>query len=176
MKYPLSQAALCMLACGLLASPLALSNQVVALDFGTLPGGDDQYSADFGNGFTMTASTHYDVYGDEILLHGNCCADFSVTFEYNNGEIFDFLQVENQGGYWFDISASNGMSAVFEQDYGIKNFGAGWTDLTWIKIGSRNSTYVKGPIFAVASVPVPAAIWLFGSALGLLGWMRRRAV
>ncbi len=28
----------------------------------------------------------------------------------------------------------------------------------------------------VALVPVPAAVWLFGSALGLLGWMRSRAV
>lgn len=28
----------------------------------------------------------------------------------------------------------------------------------------------------VEVVPVPAAVWLFGSALGLLGWMRRRAV
>lgn len=26
-----------------------------------------------------------------------------------------------------------------------------------------------------ASVPVPPAVWLFGSALGLLGWLRRRA-
>ena len=25
-------------------------------------------------------------------------------------------------------------------------------------------------------VPIPAAVWLFGSGLGLLGWMRRRAV
>jgi len=26
-----------------------------------------------------------------------------------------------------------------------------------------------------AAIPVPAAVWLFGSALGLLGWARRRA-
>ncbi len=27
----------------------------------------------------------------------------------------------------------------------------------------------------IAPIPVPAAVWLFGSALGLLGWVRRRA-
>ena len=29
---------------------------------------------------------------------------------------------------------------------------------------------------AVTTVPVPAAVWLFGSALGLLGWTRRRMI
>lgn len=29
--------------------------------------------------------------------------------------------------------------------------------------------------FATTTIPVPAAVWLFGSALGLLGWVRRRA-
>ena len=28
---------------------------------------------------------------------------------------------------------------------------------------------------AIEVIPVPAAVWLFGSALGLLGWVRRRA-
>ena len=42
-------------------------------------------------------------------------------------------------------------------------------------------TKVNTPIFTgvvgidVNVVPVPAAIWLFGSAVGLLGWVRRRA-
>ncbi len=29
--------------------------------------------------------------------------------------------------------------------------------------------------FTLTQVPVPAAVWLFGSGLGLLGWMRRKA-
>jgi hypothetical protein len=29
--------------------------------------------------------------------------------------------------------------------------------------------------FSAVAVPVPAALWLFGSALGLLSWMRRKA-
>ena len=32
-----------------------------------------------------------------------------------------------------------------------------------------------GELMTFQVVPVPAAVWLFGSALGLLGWVRRRS-
>ncbi len=41
-------------------------------------------------------------------------------------------------------------------------------------IGSLGVTAINGLSFATQVVPVPAAAWLLGSALGLLGWLRRR--
>jgi len=43
------------------------------------------------------------------------------------------------------------------------------TDLTL-----ENGTPTSGYAMTFSTVPVPAAAWLFGSALGLLGWARRR--
>jgi hypothetical protein len=67
-------------------------------------------------------------------------------------------------------------------EYGfINNLGTGFVECTYAVCGLDNplATY---PIYSegsetswsVAAVPVPAAAWLFGSALGGLGWMRRR--
>lgn len=41
--------------------------------------------------------------------------------------------------------------------------------------GEFGSNFMSKGI-AVTTVPVPAAVWLFGSALGLLGWIRRRCI
>jgi len=37
------------------------------------------------------------------------------------------------------------------------------------------SSQVTGTVTALAPAPVPAVVWLFGSALGLLGWVRPKA-
>jgi hypothetical protein len=40
--------------------------------------------------------------------------------------------------------------------------------------GFKDQPFINGSISpVVASVPIPATVWLFGSALGILGWMRR---
>ncbi len=54
---------------------------------------------------------------------------------------------------------------------GVVTAGGGDSLLLSIQTGN-NSIYEVAITTAV--VPVPAAVWLFGSALGLLGWMRRR--
>jgi len=40
---------------------------------------------------------------------------------------------------------------------------------------SSSDTFAVWEFTVAGAIPVPAAVWLFGSALGLLGWVRRRA-
>ena len=40
--------------------------------------------------------------------------------------------------------------------------------------GQTNNNSMVFATLDSAVVPVPAAVWLFGSGLGLLGWFRRR--
>jgi hypothetical protein len=49
-------------------------------------------------------------------------------------------------------------------------------DTTWIRLGASldDTDIVEMARFSPAVVPIPAAAWLFGSALGMLGWIRRR--
>jgi len=68
------------------------------------------------------------------------------------------------------IAQSAGTSAITIDESGVSR---GWSDSSDLSIIS-GVIYNQGSV-TVSAVPVPAAVWLFGSALGLLGWARRRA-
>jgi hypothetical protein len=70
-------------------------------------------------------------------------------------------------------------TSVFLNSTTLNNFvlGSGWTNLQSLVISSGDAANVGVAMdnIVVSTVPVPAAVWLFASGLGLLGWMRRRA-
>lgn len=64
----------------------------------------------------------------------------------------------------FGAGASNDFSVTLQNTLAAITSESG--DLAWIQ---------KKLVLGVAVIPIPAAVWLFGSALGLLVWVRRRA-
>ncbi len=62
-----------------------------------------------------------------------------------------------------DLSAGTHFLQLLLEDHGSTNGYA---------VEITADTFIPGP--PAPQVPIPAAVWLFGSGLGLLGWMRRR--
>ena len=60
--------------------------------------------------------------------------------------------------------------------YSIATLGAGWENLSSVVFGpSGNGTALVLDNIVVDVVPIPAAVWLFGTALMALGWFKRAA-
>ena len=81
-------------------------------------------------------------------------------------------------GYATFTDFVSGMKAVeLDLSPGINwsthSFDSDWNNLEYVKIQSWAGDVAIDNISANI-VPVPAAVWLFGSGLGLLGWIRRR--
>lgn len=82
--------------------------------------------------------------------------------------IFINLSVEPFGAYWGNATAVPGDAWIFDTYSG---FGARTTNKTrlWTAWAVRDGDV------APAVIPVPAAVWLLSSALGLMSWLRRKA-
>jgi len=61
----------------------------------------------------------------------------------------------------------------FDFGSGVRNFIALSADRKTLEF-NQFTPHDLDQIRVLTAVPVPAAVWLFGSGLGLLGWMRRR--
>jgi hypothetical protein len=73
-----------------------------------------------------------------------------------------------------DVSTEDWTNVIFDNSWGA---------VTSVKIeGQSVSSQISYPViynpsidnFSASVVPVPAAVWLFGSALAGLGWLKRK--
>lgn len=68
---------------------------------------------------------------------------------------------------------SDGLSLAYT---GITSFSASqWVEGSISFIGDQNHFYAISDTLTVQPVPVPPAVWLFASAFGVMGWMRRNS-
>ena len=167
------------------------------LDGDTTPGAEPIESRGFNfSGLTEKGVTQWPLgdVDDSKALHW-CAADFcgapaTITMTQDGLIAFDLFSLELArnnldtdielignfvgGG---SISTTVFVDSLTLTSYGL---GGGWTNLQSLTItplnvaGFGNLAVAVDNISVSSAVPVPAAVWLFGSGLGLLGWMKRK--
>ena len=123
------------------------------------------------------------------------CGDgCTFTMQAESGDLFSLDAIDAYGGSFesfstgvilygfFDDGSSLRLDAnlLFNPGGDVYTFAPGWTNLSRIEISSGFFSSRVNAGFAIDNiqasvVPVPAAAWLFGSALAGLGWMRRQS-
>lgn len=124
------------------------------------------------------ATDQYDVYstGADLTPSLTYFGDFSGDNPGTRTDVFflDQLTIDSVENGWFSGTV-----------FGISTFGTEGGDLTSDHAIAPSATtppdswsaaagVTEFTAIATSTVPVPAAVWLFGSALGILGWMRRK--
>ncbi|TDJ42623.1 MAG: VPLPA-CTERM sorting domain-containing protein, partial [Gammaproteobacteria bacterium] len=127
--------------------------------------------------------------GHELGLCGNCTdgtlgfslsTSSGVVFELDSFDLRYTTEIFN-GTVTGHLDGGATVSQLVSSA-GIINFDSSWMDLTSVDIIFQGDSFAGQPAIQVISVdniylqavPIPAAVWLFGSGLGLLGWIRRK--
>lgn len=122
--------------------------QELELWVNTTTGADDDYSDGLGTKI-------YDLGGDTVEMNGGVGSNGSGDFDYDVLFAVSLLSGYNAGDYLYLYNVFGNTDTMSSpSEAGFEEWAASTGGTTF--------------------VPVPAAVWLFGSALGLLGWSRRR--
>lgn len=179
---------------------VATTASSAVLDFDSAAPGEYLTAPYLEDGFRLDVlEGHYDIWtcgvtdpctGNHLGVDANFGAASRVRLTQANGGAFNLysLLVVSSG---FSphcaldkctVTSSNGGFRPFQTSGTTMTFsGPEWTNLYWVEFftdGPREMYIGEGVAdiddINVAAVPVPAGAWLFGSALGALGWVRRR--
>jgi hypothetical protein len=115
------------------------------------------------------------------------CSNIVTTIASISGDAFDLYSLDaiafaGPGGEGIVVTGHLSAGGIVQQsvivsDTGWANtvFGSDWSGLEYVTIISGDDNIAPGiDNIVISVVPIPAAVWLFGSGLGLLGWFRRR--
>lgn len=129
-----------------LLQSFSVGNPATRIDTGLDSASSDiyEYTANLGTGISLTVGIDYWI---------SIVADTTTDL---NDDWFWVGCITCEGGVIPPLGSSATLNTAFQPDW----------------VGNRAEYYFELSNSNV--VPVPAAIWLFGSALGLLGWLRRR--
>ena len=122
--------------------------------------------------------------GGSSVTHSETCVNELNTDLSGPGTSCDNDTLSGLTGVWSGLANSGAASNACSAS---SFFAAGDCDqISIVEVEGVSLTIIEqsefalpgtasGYIYTFTVVPVPAAVWLFGSALGLLGWARRRA-
>jgi hypothetical protein len=105
-------------------------------------------------------------------------AELSFLMQRQDGDAFALYSMDI--GAPFMIVAERASDGTTISGYSSELGSGDWLDIKWAGF----SVFAEGPyaggyqidniVVGPAAVPIPAAVWLFGSALAGLGWLRRK--
>lgn len=135
--------------------------------------GAEEFFADFGttdgkDGEGVNTVVHFAMDAGPVNVDGSILALFYFGL---NGECSDEIYLTCRGTVGV-LQDAAGVSTLASQ-FGEAGWDAGNQQPNTYPTAIPDNRYAS--LLVATVVPVPAAVWLFGSALAGLGWMRRRA-
>jgi hypothetical protein len=117
----------------------------------------------------------FDGYYETNNLHYSSTSDGAYADQAEDVDIFGGLfgvtGRRTVGFYEDDEGFIRLMGALKSSEYSSAVYGMGYDE---VYSADYSSAVVGNYMVRTSMSPVPAAVWLFGSGLGLLGWFRRR--
>ena len=127
--------------------------------------GYDYFYADFVAGGLLD--------GDTLACPGTCVEEYNYGWAFSRGSSTRATYLT--GGESYDFSqVYSGLLHL--SDWAVGTSVLGYESFTGTD-GARSIVYSSLTVTSITAVPVPAAVWLFGSALlGFIGLNRRKAI